>query len=259
MNQDIIDLIAPQAGPFTAIKSASGGHGVATTAVVENSRGERLFVKATPNRLGGNLDAARREATVGPYLQGAAPRFLFHTESDHWFVTVVEALDAHPTDLAPGSSDLGAVVEAVNRITGLGLLKVAAEWHDTRWDRVATAEEIPHLRGDALTHADLHGRNILLDQDGRGWVVDWDWPTRASPALMPTMLGVQLVSSGHTPESALVWVSKLNAWSAAAEKEQRVCAAVNARLYEQIAASEPQERWLKALSEAARAWADHVS
>lgn len=259
MDQDIIDLIEPQAGPFTAVKPATGGHGVATTALVENNRGDRLFVKATPNRPGGNLNAARREATIGPHLQGVAPRFLFHTENTRWFVTVVEALDARPTDLTPGSSDLEPALEAINRITTLGLPEVAAEWHDTRWDRAATPEEIPHLRGAALTHTDLHGRNILLDGEGRGWIVDWEWPTRASPALMPTMSAVQLVSSGHTPESALTWVSKLRAWGSAPEEDRRVCAAVNARLYEQIAASQPEERWLAALSEAANAWAKHVS
>lgn len=256
MKQDIIALVEPRLGAGLVVKPTTGGYGTASTAIVENDRGERFFVKATPNRPGGARAAARREALVGPYLADVAPRHLFHVEDEGWIVVVTEALDARPSDLAPGSPDLEAAFAAVDRITTLGLPEVAATWVDTRWDRFATQEEIPALRGDALTHADMHGRNILLDAQGRGWVVDWDWPTRACAALMPTMLGVQLVSAGHRPESALEWVSSLKAWEVASERERQVCALVNVRMYEEFSRSRPEEAWLGALSKAADAWAE---
>jgi len=258
MDRNIIALLEPRLGTDLVIKPAAGGYGGSTTAIVENSQGGRVFVKATPNKAGGNRKAARREAAIGPHLEGVAPKFLFHVEDHGWLVTVVEALDARPTDLAPGSPDLGPAISAVDRIYMVGLPAVAEGWDDTRWDQFADQQDLPYLRGDSLTHADMHGRNILLDGGGRGWVVDWEWPTRASAALMPTMLGVQLVSAGHTPSSALGWVSRLKAWDVASVRARQVCSAVNARKYAEIARSHPEEGWLQELSEAATAWAEHL-
>jgi hypothetical protein len=251
------ELITPHTGPVHAVKSVTDGFGVATTVVVEAELG-RFFIKATPNRPGGNLDAAHREAAIGPYLKGVAPEFRFQAEDAEWFVIGTEALDARPTDFAPGSEDLPAVVDAVNRITGLGLPEVAETWVETRWDRFATDQEKALLRGDALTHADLHGHNILLGSTGRGWVVDWEWPTRASAAVMPTSLAVQLVSSGHTPESAHGWVSQTDLWDAASEEELRTFSEVDVRMHEWLAKRQPEEKWLAAMLEAAKAWHRHL-
>ncbi|KOX15258.1 protein kinase [Nocardiopsis sp. NRRL B-16309] len=251
------ELITPHTGPVRAMKPVTDGFGVATTAVVEAELGQ-FFIKATPNEAGGNLDAAHREAAIGPHLGDAAPRFRFQVEDKAWFVIGTDALDARATDFTPGSGDLPSVVEAVNRITDLGLPKVAEEWEDTRWDRFATDEEKPHLRGDAFTHADLHGHNVLVDLTGRSWVVDWEWPTRASAAVMPSSLAIQLVSAGHTPESAESWVSQTNLWEVATEEELRVFAVVDVRMHQWFAKLRPEEKWLGAMLDAARAWHGHL-
>lgn len=256
MDEQILRLITPHTGPVRAVKPASGGHGVATTALVESDRG-RWFVKATPNRVGGNLDAARREAAMGPYLADVGPVFRFQVEDADWFVVGAEALDARASDLTPGSEDLPSVVDAVDRICTLEVPDEAHEWGETRWDRFATEREKPLLRGGTLTHADLHGRNILIDGAGRGWVVDWEWPTLASPAVMPTSLAVQLVSAGHSPESAQAWIEQVGVWGAASSEGRRVFATVNRRLHDWLAELRGEE-WLRAMAEAARAWAEHV-
>ncbi|GAB3727049.1 protein kinase [Nocardiopsis nanhaiensis] len=258
MDTRIIDLIHPHTGQISSVEPIEGGFGVSTTALVEAKLG-RFFVKATPNREGGHLDAARREALVGPFLAGVAPAFRFCAEDPTWVVIGVDALNARPTDFTPDSADLAVLVQALDRITALGLPAVAQDWVDTRWDRFATPEEIPYLRGQALTHADLHGRNILVDGQGRAWVVDWEWPTCASAALMPTSLAVQLVSAGHSPKGAQTWVEQTTAWSAATAEELRVCAAVTARMQDSFAKRWPEEQWLTAMADAADAWAEHLS
>lgn len=256
MDEQILRLIAPHTGEVRVVKPTTHGYGAATTALVESDRG-RWFVKATPNRVGGNLDAAHREAAIGPHLGDAAPAFRFQVEDDEWFVVASEVLDARASDFTPGSEDLPAVVDAVNRVSALSVPDVAAGWEEVRWDRFATEREQEHLKGEALTHADLHGRNILIDQAGRGWVVDWDWPTLASPAVMPTSLAVQLVSAGHTPESAESWIEQVGVWGAASSEERRVFSVVNARMHTWLAELRGEE-WLYAMAKAATAWADHL-
>ncbi|GHD37409.1 hypothetical protein [Nocardiopsis kunsanensis] len=257
MDEQILRLITPHAGKIQAVKPTTGGHGAAMTALVETEQG-RLFVKATPNRAGGNLDAARREAAIGPHLGDVAPAFRFQVEDGDWFVVGADALDARASDFTPESEDLPTIIDAVDRVSSLGVPDVAARWVETRWDRFATEREKPLLRGRALTHADVHGRNVLIDGVGRGWVVDWDWPTLASSVVMPTSLAVQLVSAGHSPESAQAWVAKTRVWGAASSEERRMFAAVNARMHDWLAELRGEE-WLHAMAKAAHAWSEHMN
>ncbi len=87
--------------------------------------------------------------------------------------------------------------------------------------------------------------------------MDWEWPTRAAPAAMPTCLAVQLVSSGHSPESAESWVSKTVAWERPSAESLGAVARANARLNRWFAELRADEKWLGAMAEAAEVWADH--
>lgn len=55
-----------------------------------------------------------------------------------------------------------------------------AEWFSTHRARVvaASAHARTALRGEAWTHSDVRGDNLVVD-DERAWVVDWNWLCRA--------------------------------------------------------------------------------
>jgi len=254
MDSTIIDLIRPHAGKVENVKAAHG-YGASTTALVETAKG-RFFVKATPQG-SRDLESARREAAINPFVRSVAPAVQWQTENDDWFVVGFEAVEGRAADFLPGSEDLPVVVDTLNRVSALPLPEVARDWVEIRWDRFAAEREKEHLRGDALSHTDIHGRNFLLG-GGQAWLVDWEWPTRATPAAMPTCLAVQLVSSGHSPESAEAWVSKTVAWEASSPESLSAVARANARMNRWFAGLRPDEKWLGALAVAAEAWAEHL-
>ncbi len=255
MDATIIDLIHPHTGNIDRAKPTSAGYGAATTGLVESAQG-RFFVKATP-RGSRNLEAAQREAAVNPFVRSVSPVIRWQAENDDWFVLGFEAVEGRNTNFLPESTDLPTVINIVNRVTAVPLPEVAREWQETRWDRFTTDVERELLRGDALTHTDIHGRNILISGD-QSWLVDWEWPTRAAAAVMPSCLAVQLVSSGHPPEAAQSWVSKCTAWQEASEESVAVFARADARMHRWFAKLRPEEKWLEEMADAAEAWAAHV-
>lgn len=254
MEDTIIDLIGPHTGRVEHIKSASG-FGSSSTSLVE-ATGGRFFVKATPKD-SRDLEAAEREATINPFIHSVSPSIRWQAEDRDWFVVGFDAVEGRSASFLPGSEDLPLVVGTLNRVSALPLPEVAHGWVETRWDRFVTEEERPLLRGGMLTHTDIHGRNFVIGEE-QTWLVDWEWPTRSSPATMPTCLAVQLVSSGHTPEEAEAWVSGSDAWKAASPESLVVLAGANARMNERFAVLRPDQDWLKAMRDAAKAWHQHL-
>ncbi|MGK5529827.1 hypothetical protein [Streptomyces sp. URMC 129] len=68
---------------------------------------------------------------------------------------------------------------------------------------------------------------------------------------------VQLVSSGHSPASAESWAAGCKAWATAAPEAIDAFAATRVRMHWAFARQKPEESWLRAMAEAAEAWADH--
>lgn len=252
MDPTITDLIRPHIGRIERVEPAPG-FGASSTGLVD-AEGGRFFVKATPQG-SRDLEAARREAAVNPFVRSVSPAVRWKAENEDWFVLGIDAVEGRSADFSPGSSDLPTVIDTLNRVSVLPLPDVARGWTETRWDRFVTDAEKELLRGDALTHTDIHGRNFLIGEE-EAWLVDWEWPTRATPAAMPTCLAVQLVSSGHSPESAESWVSKTIAWERSSAESLRTLARANARLNRWFAELRADEKWLGAMAEAAEAWAD---
>jgi hypothetical protein len=252
MDATIIDLIRPHTGDIEHVKPAPAGFGSATTGLVTAQHGE-FFVKATPQD-SRDLEAARREAAINPAVREVSPAVRWQVEDGAWFVVAFEVVEGRSADFAPGSADLPLLIDIVNQVSALPTPDIAQGWQDTRWDRFATDTEKDLLRGDALTHTDIHGRNVLIG-DGRTWLVDWEWPTIGAAAIMPSCLAVQLVSSGHSPESAESWVAGCDAWKAASDESVDAFARANARMNRWFAQLRPEEKWLDAMAEAAEAWA----
>ncbi|GAB3207012.1 hypothetical protein SAMN02745673_04947 [Marinactinospora thermotolerans DSM 45154] len=254
--RQIENLIRPHTGHITRTRVVTGGYGTATTFTVTAERGT-WFVKATPNRPGGHLDAARREAAVGPFVTTVSPEIRFTVEDPDWFVVGFEHIDARPADFTPGSPDLPLLVDVLDRLAAIPLPPVAHDWHETRWDRFATEEERALFRGDDLVHADVHGRNVLIDGDGRSRLVDWEWPTRGAGLITLGSVAVQLVAAGHSAESAESWIGRCSAWQRADPDGLDAFARAGSRMMDWFANRHPEDTWLSALADAASTWSHH--
>ncbi|WP_407565336.1 hypothetical protein [Streptomyces sp. 184] len=82
------------------------------------------------------------------------------------------------------------------------------------------------------------------------------WPTRGAAFIDPAILVVQLVSSGHSAESAESRVSRCTAWAEADPKALDAFAAATVRMNRAVAARKPEADWLRAMTAAAEAWAN---
>ncbi|QVJ00755.1 protein kinase [Nocardiopsis eucommiae] len=215
-------------------------------------------MKAVPDRPGGLLGEVEREGAINSHLGGLAPRLLWQVRGAGWFVVGFEVIDARPTDYAPGSPDLPRLVEAMDRIVGLPLPDVARPWVEDRWDRALAGEEVNVVRGDHLTHADLHPHNVLIDADDRLWVVDWAWPTRASAVVTPSGLAVQLVSAGQDPADVEKLFASSDTWAHVDRDAMVVFARAQVRMHRHYTRLRPDEEWLVAMLDAARDWYEHL-
>ncbi|MFW5420975.1 protein kinase [Nocardiopsis sp. CNT-189] len=247
-------LIAPFTGAIQCTRPAGGGAGGAVTALVEAEKGA-FFVKGVPNRPGGLLDSVAREGLINPSLGGLAPALLWRAENEHWVVLGFEAVQGRRADFCPGSPDLAGVAEAVERIGAVEPPAVARGWGETRWDRFT--DEAALLGGDRLVYTDVQPDNLLITTGGRVRVVDWEWPTVGAGFITPACLAVQLIAAGHTPASAEDAVAGCRTWRKAQAEAVDAFAAANDRLHRWMAEARPEERWLKAMAEAAHRWAHY--
>ncbi|GAA4907268.1 hypothetical protein [Streptomonospora salina] len=248
-------LIAPHTGEVSDIRPAQLGHSADVTAVIECEKGP-FFVKAVPNRPGGKRASLVREGLINPYVQPLSPAVLWQAEDDAWTVLGFEVIQGRTADFTPGSPDLPAVVELLNRIRRLPLPDMARDWEETRWDRFTADEpEAAHLRGDTLLFTDLNPNNFIVG-GGRTWAVDWSWPTRGAALIDPASFLVQLVAAGHSPTDADAWANECDAWTSADSAAIAVFVAATVRMYRAFAECDPAQ-WRKAMVAAVETWADY--
>lgn len=257
MEPELINLVTHHTGHITHVEPTAGGHSATTTAVVISEHG-RFFIKAVPDQPGGLLQEVEREGQINPHLEGLAPSLLWQTRGNGWYVLGFEAINTRPTDYTPGSPDLPRIVEAMDRIVSLPLPDVARPWTETRWDRALPGEEINAVRGDHLTHADLHPNNVVIDTDDRLWVIDWAWPTRASEVVTPSCLAVQLVSAKQDPADVEKLLSASSVWGCLDQDALVTFARADVRMYRHYTKLRPDQKWLMAMLDAAKAWHQHL-
>ncbi|MGW7294136.1 protein kinase [Streptomyces xiamenensis] len=248
-------LIHPYTGDLGQAEPTERGFTSDLTALVECQKGP-FFVKAMRNE-GWGRDSIVREKLINSFVQLVSPALRWEVEDEQWIALGFEIVDGRRANFAPGSPDLPVIIELLNRMSELRLPEVARDWTETRWDRyVADQAETEHFRGLALLHTDINPSNLLIGER-EAWAVDWSWPGRGAPFIDPAMLVVQLVSSGHSPESAESWAAGCKAWEDAAPEAIDAFAAATTRMYWSFAKWRPEESWLKAVAEAAEAWANH--
>ncbi len=248
----LAEALYPNTGALITVKPTERGFSSDLTALVTGEKGA-WFVKAVRNRPGGRRDSLVREGLINPCVRPISPAVQWQAESPEWIALGFEIVRGRHADLAPGSADLPTAVELLKRIGGLPLPELAADWHETRWDRYTDQPEL--LRGDTLLYTDIHPSNILIGD--RTWAVDWAWPTRGAAFIDPAVLVVQLVAAGHSPEQAEGWASAWPSWKDADPAAIDAFAAANTSMYRTLADRRPDAPWLGAMAAATRAWAHH--
>jgi hypothetical protein len=250
-------LVRERIGEVSEVRRTERGFSSDLTALVECEKGP-FFVKAVRDRPGGRRESFLRERAINPFVRPISPSLVWGVEDAGWIVLGFDAVDGRHADFGPGSSDLTRVVALLDRISALPLPGVAREWPETRWDRFAEDEAQAALfSGDTLLHTDINPGNVLLGDAHADHVVDWSWPTHGAAFIDPAWLVVQLVASGHTPAEAESWAARCAGWGDADPAAIDAFAAATVRMHEHYAARRPDETWLGAMTDAARAWAGH--
>ncbi|MFH8491963.1 protein kinase [Streptomyces longisporoflavus] len=253
---DFLDLIHPYTGDVFDAQPTARGFSSDVLMLVDGGLG-RFFVKGIENRAGGRRDSLIRERTVNPSVHPLSPCLRWHTQNDQWIALGFERVHGQPSNFAPDSADLPVIVQLVNRIGQIALPAAAEHWPETRWDRFASdLGQAALFKGDSLIHGDINPGNLLVGDTG-SWVVDWAWPTRGSALIDPSLLVLQLIAAGHSPQSAESWVSGCAAWSNSDPAAIDAFAWANLRMYQKRAERHPDQTWLAAMETAARAWAGY--
>ncbi|MEW1912552.1 phosphotransferase [Kitasatospora sp. NPDC085895] len=230
----------------SAVAYPSGGFTPGIAARLQLTDGSRVFIKGVPaeDRTAGMY---RAEAAVGVHLPARiAPVLLWVVEVVGWLVLGFEDVAGGNPDLAPGSSELGLVLDTVAEL-GLELTPcpagqagpfsaladtLAGHWEGLHrdgpggWDHEHAAELaslddpavlVRATEGDTLLHCDLRADNMLLSA-GRALVIDWSWFTRGAAWVDAAFFLPQLMLAGHTAAGAeQLLVERVPAWRAAPE------------------------------------------
>ncbi|MDT0158504.1 phosphotransferase [Microbacterium sp. ARD32] len=173
---------------------------------VVTADGTRAFVKAVPRgRNEGTYDLHRREIEVMRLLPAevSAPALLGSLVTDEWAVLVLEDVDGRHPGAAGDGADVAAVLDAFATFPRLpeaaraslpsAVDEFAAE-QDSWWRIEADAIALPDwaegnrarlraagervldaVAGEHLQHYDGRADNVLMDADGRPWIIDWPW------------------------------------------------------------------------------------
>jgi hypothetical protein len=197
--------------------------------------GRRVFVKAADEATRAVFAASyRAEAAKLAVLPPAvpAPRLLWAHDADGWIVLGIEDIDGRQPQRPWTAPTLHAVLDALeisaDALTppphGVAWPSFAEEYGElaTYWDKSAQRRLVPGwllphverctllahegvrlLGGDTACHTDVREDNVLLGDDGRVWICDWNWMVRAHPAF--DSLGVLLSAhgDGHDADALL--------------------------------------------------------
>lgn len=216
----------------------------------------------------------RAEAAVNPFLPSdLAPRLLWETEQDGWYLLGFEHLAGCHADLTPNSPDLPLVAHAVHIIGNAqapppevarrvmakqwatavkGVLNTdrpegAHPWSTANAAQLAerAAQASGHMSGSTLIHSDLNPLNILVSDRAR--LVDWAWWRSGAAWIDPAMLVIRLVEAGHQPAYAESWAQQFAGFAQASDEAVTAFAASVLLLWESkfptTDATEAARRW----------------
>lgn len=201
LGRRIVDVAAPVSSGFT------GGF----AARAQLTDGRRVFIKAAPEGMHA-YDAYQREAEVVPQLPALvrAPAIVATALADGWFAVVSEWVDGRmpgapwtETDFELVTAACEATADAMrpSPLAGLdGFTALVGDEVTVPAQVLAGERELPRglpqwvpgilselaelvqlapevLVGDTASHSDLRPDNLLIDDFGTCWTIDWNWLT----------------------------------------------------------------------------------
>lgn len=198
-------------GPVISALSQSNGFSPGSADRVRTAAGHRAFVKAVHrDRNPAAFDLHSREIEVMAALPRAvhAPALLGSYSADGWMALILEDIEGRHPGAALDGTDVGPVLDALAtfsaitaaELVALGDLPRAADefrsdaagwseleadgvlgdlpgWVQTSFDRLRAAawDAAAAAEGDVLLHLDCRADNVLVDQAGTAWIIDWPW------------------------------------------------------------------------------------
>jgi len=195
-------------GDIVEAVSQSTGFSPGSADRVRTEAGCRAFVKAVSrHRNPDSVGMHRRELTVMRALPATvrAPRLLGSFDNGDWVALVLEDIPGRHPGSAADDSDALAVLAAVAALPlarggdmptlpeasdeladdFAGLSKLQAEgatndlpsWVRQNFDALeaSASHGSSAVRGDYLVHLDCRADNVLIDDSGNAWIVDWPW------------------------------------------------------------------------------------
>lgn len=208
------EIEAVLGSPVVEAVSQSHGFSSGTADRVVTASGRRAFVKtAFDGHNAGTTALHRRELAVMRAMPDgvAAPSLLGGVDRGGWVALVLDDIaGVHPGAGLDGS-DLARVLDALGslpRVRGTlaielpdasdeiaedargwddlahdAALDTLPEWARSNLGRLAEASRrAPSaVAGDHLVHLDSRADNLLVDADGRIWIVDWPWAAIGAP------------------------------------------------------------------------------
>ena len=199
-------LIEQRCGsPVVEARSQGAGFTPGFASVLTCADGSRHFVKAASHKAQRMFAAAyREEARKLAALPDAAPapRLLWTHDDEDWMVLATEYVAARAPRRPWRPADLERCVAMAERLSagltpppaGLQLRPIEEEFATwpQYWDAVRQAPPGPAdlvaeaaglaaryrevVGGDTLVHTDIRDDNLLLAEDGRVLLCDWNWP-----------------------------------------------------------------------------------
>lgn len=192
--------------PVVDASSQAEGFSPGSADRVVTADGRRGFVKAVHRaRNAGSYELHQREIAVMRLIPAevSTPALLGDVVTEDWAVLILEDIEGRHPGSARDGSDVFAVLDAFAtfpRLAGAAreqLPTAVDEFRDEQdsWRRLEQhATPIPEwaerhrarlraagervceaVEGEYLQHLDGRADNVLMDADGRAWVIDWPW------------------------------------------------------------------------------------
>lgn len=242
-------------GPISDVASVTTGYNSQIAARVHSATGT-YFVKGlrTSHK---RAWTQRREAEMGPYVEGLGPSVVAHVTYCDWELLIFEALEGHHADYSPGSPDLPAVAALLTRLAetpcpGIDLRPM----EDRLQAYVSEPSAARAFAGDTLVHTDPNDTNVIVTGSSAK-LVDWAWASRGAAWIDAAYWVTWLIAAGgHTPASAEGWAAQVPAWTRAESAALTAFAQAKATYWNHVAGTDPDPFTANMLA-ATRQWAEH--
>lgn len=221
--------------PVVGAQSQGAGFTPGFASVLTCADGSRHFVKAASTKAQRMFAASYREearklAALPPGVP--APRLRWVHDADDWVVLGIEYVDARPPVRPWTRADLDAALDLTAALAAtltpappaLAEDTIVGEfvdwpryWDDVReigWDIPGLDEHIDEaatlaagyadaVTGETLVHTDIRDDNILITDDGRALLCDWNWPAVGADWLDTVFLMIGPRGDGLDVETVL--------------------------------------------------------